>query len=179
MSSAKEEVYTPPLLARKAVENYLRSHIVIDSPMPLPTGLYTRAATFVSIKTDQGQLRGCIGTIQPLYDNVAEEIIRNAIKAATEDYRFPPVREIELECLVYSVDILTPLESIDNLSEHDPLIYGLMIETLTGRRGVLLPDLEGIKTAEAQLAALRHKIGLAADIPVKMSRFRVERFGKK
>ena len=169
----------PTELARAAVEAYVRSRAVLSVPEELTDELKAKAAAFVSIKTSEGRLRGCIGSIYPLYENVAQDIVKNAIKAATEDYRFEPVCISELDILVYSVDILSPIEPIADLESHDPTIYGLLIETAEAKRGVLLPDLEGIDTAETQLCALRNKIGLSADIAVKMSRFRVIRFGKK
>lgn len=177
--SKTAESLVPLSLARAAVEAYVRGRDIISTPAALPARLLERAGTFVSIKNLRGELRGCIGTIEPVHKTVAQEIIRNAIKAATEDYRFSPVYEYELGELRYSVDILTPMEIVSDLSAHDPKIYGLMIETAAGRRGVLLPDLEGIDTAEIQLDALRRKIGLCSDVPLKMSRFRVERFGHK
>src|SRR5262249_45046239 len=170
---------TPTQLAGAAVEEYIRNRTVIKLPAELPEELKAKAAAFVSIKSAEGKLRGCIGSIYPMYENVALDIVKNAIKAATEDYRFQPVRLNELGSLVYSVDILSAIVAIGDLEGHDPKIYGLLIETAEGRRGVLLPDLEGINTADEQISALRHKIGLYPDTPVKMSRFSVTRFGKK
>ncbi|MBI4850795.1 MAG: AmmeMemoRadiSam system protein A [Acidobacteria bacterium] len=170
---------SPDALAKLALEAFLKQRVIIDVPTDLPDFLRVRAGCFVSIKTSQGSLRGCIGTIQPSSENVAAEIIRNVIKAATEDYRFNPVEEDELENLVYSVDILSPLEPIENLENHNVEVYGLMIETDQGRRGVLLPALPGIDTPEIQLKALKNKIGIFPDTAVKMSRFSVDRYGQK
>jgi MEMO1 family protein len=170
---------SPQSLAAASVQIYLRDRTILPTPEQLPEYLNIRAATFVSIKTGEGRLRGCIGSIEPIYPNAAIEIINNAIKAATTDYRFEPVRVDELDQLIYSVDILSTPEPFEDLSEHDPKIFGLIIETLEGKRGVLLPDLEGINTAEAQLSALRRKIGLQHDSKIRMSRFRVSRYGRK
>jgi AmmeMemoRadiSam system protein A len=170
---------SPDTLAKIALETYLRQSTVIFPPVDLPSYLKVKAGSFVSLKTRQGQLRGCIGTIEPIYENVAIEIIHNAIKAATKDYRFNPVEVRELESLVYSVDILSPLEPITDLTNHDVQIYGLMIEAGQGRRGVLLPALPGIDTAEIQLIALQQKVGISPDTPIKMSRFSVNRYGQK
>jgi AmmeMemoRadiSam system protein A len=170
---------TPQWLASAAVEAFVRDKQVFAPPQELPDYLAIKAGAFVSIKTGRGELRGCIGTIEPVRENIAEEIVRNAIKAASEDYRFIPVRSEELIHLNYSVDILSPIEPIEDLNDHDVKVHGLIIESMAGRRGVLLPDLAGIESAEAQLTALRNKIGLLSDIPVKMSRFRVQRYGKK
>lgn len=171
---------SPEVLAKIAVENYLEKGIVISLPSDLPEYLKVKAGSFVSIKTLQGDLRGCIGTIFPSCENVATEIVHNSIKAATEDYRFAQIRQEELSSLIYSVDILSPLEPIADLTNHNVQIYGLMIETVfQGRRGVLLPALSGIETAEAQLSALQRKIGISPDTPIKMSRFSVNRYGQK
>lgn len=176
-ATLKEEL-TPDRLARNALEYYLQTSTVLSIPSSLPDYLQVKAGCFVSLKNAQGDLRGCIGTIQPVCKNVAEEIIRNAIQAATADYRFKPVSPEELNNLVYSVDILSPIEPIENLEGHNPQVYGLIIEA-SGRRGVLLPALPGIDTAEIQLAALQRKIGIFEDTPIKMSRFSVSRYGQK
>jgi hypothetical protein len=170
---------TPQLLAKIVLETYLKEGKIISPPTDLPDFLKVKAGSFVSIKTLKGELRGCIGTIEPSCENVAVEIINNTIKAATQDYRFNPVEESELDHLVYSVDILSLPEPIETLENHNVEIYGLIIETLQGRRGVLLPALPGIDTAETQLRALQNKIGISQNVPIKMSRFSVDRYGKK
>lgn len=177
--SKKLNPITPTTLAQKALETYLQEGKIMTLPSELPDFLRLKAGSFVSIKTRQGFLRGCIGTIQPTCENIAEEIIHNAIKAATEDYRFKPVSESELDNLVYSVDILSPLEIIEDLKNHDVQVYGLMIETLQGRRGVLLPALPSIDSAEIQLKALQDKTGISPNTPIKMSRFSVSRYSQK
>jgi len=179
MSGAHTTAIIPTTLAKMSLESYLKNHTNIKAPDNLPDYLQLKAGFFVSLKTKQGDLRGCIGTLFPVCNNVAEEIIRNAVQAATQDYRFKPVILEELENLTYSVDILSPLEPIEDLSGHDVQIYGLLIEAVGGKRGVLLPALPGIDTAEAQLIALRHKVGISIDTPVKMSRFSVDRYGDK
>ena len=179
MSSLNATAITPPILAKMSLESYLKNHTNIKTPDNLPNYLQLKAGCFVSLKTKQGDLRGCIGTLFPVCNNVAEEILRNAIQAATQDYRFKPVTLEELDNLTYSVDILSPLEPIKDLTNHDVQTYGLLIEAINGRRAVLLPALPGIDTAEAQLIALRHKAGILADTPIKMSRFSVDRYGDK
>jgi AmmeMemoRadiSam system protein A len=179
MPSLNATAITPPTLAKMSLESYLKNHISIKTPDNLPDYLHLKAGCFVSLKTKQGDLRGCIGTLFPVCNNVAEEILRNAIQAATQDYRFKPITLEELDNLTYSVDILSPLEPIEDLTNHDVQTYGLLIEAIGGRRAVLLPALPGIDTAEAQLIALRHKAGISADTPVKMSRFSVDRYGDK
>ncbi|MFY9224660.1 MAG: AmmeMemoRadiSam system protein A [Blastocatellia bacterium] len=179
MSSLNATEITPTCLAKMSLESYLKSQTTVKVPDNLPDYLQLKAGCFVSLKTKQGDLRGCIGTLFPVCNNVAEEIIRNAVQAATQDYRFKPVTLEELDNLTYSVDILSPLELIEDLSDHNVEIYGLLIEAVSGKRGVLLPALPGIDTAEAQLIALRHKAGISIDTPVKMSRFSVDRYGDK
>ncbi|MBK7993838.1 MAG: AmmeMemoRadiSam system protein A [Blastocatellia bacterium] len=179
MSSLNATAITPIFLAKMSLESYLKNQIRVKAPDNLPNYLQLKAGCFVSLKTKQGDLRGCIGTLFPVCNNVAEEIIRNAVEAATQDYRFKPVTLEELDNLTYSVDILSPLEPIEDLRGHDVQIYGLLIEAIGGKRAVLLPALPGIDTTEAQLIALHHKAGISADTPVKMSRFSVDRYGDK
>jgi len=124
-------------------------------------------------------LRGCIGTIEPRQTNVAEEVIENAVSAATRDPRFPPIDPEELKDLDISVDVLTTPEPIDSIEQLDPKRYGLIVESLENpyKRGLLLPDLPSIRTAEEQYHHTRvYKAGCAADEPVQMYRFEVIRY---
>ncbi len=164
-----------PALARRAVEAYVKEKRVLDPPLHLQGVAAERAGVFVSIKTRQGHLRGCIGTIEPVHENVAREVIHNAIAAATRDPRFDPVREEELEDLVFSVDILSPPEPVTDPKGLDPKRYGVIVETDDGRRGLLLPDLPGIETVEEQLRYARMKAGIRPDEPARISRFTVRR----
>lgn len=161
-------------LAKKAIEEYVKNRRVISPPEMLTPEMRERAGVFVSIKK-HGQLRGCIGTFMPSCKNVAEEIIRNAICSATEDPRFPPVQERELKDLTYSVDILTPPEKVKDLTELDPKRYGIIV-TSGGRRGLLLPDLEGVDTVEEQIRIARLKAGISADEKIDIFRFEVRRY---
>lgn len=143
----------------------------------LPEELQKRAGAFVTIKK-KGELRGCIGTIQATRANLAEEIISNAISAASRDPRFPPVREEELAELEISVDVLEEPEPVHDLSELDPLTYGVIVEK-GFRRGLLLPDLEGVETVEKQLGIALQKAGLSpfTDLDdIRIYRFRVKRY---
>jgi len=165
-------------LARRTIETFITSSKVIDPPDDLPDLFNARAGCFVSIKTRDGDLRGCIGTIDPVKDTLGEEIIANAISAATRDPRFTPVRAAELPNLKYSVDVLSAPEpcSFDDL---DPKIYGVIVEDESEfRRGLLLPDLEGIDTAEQQVEIASGKAGLTPDADVKLFRFRAERYSE-
>ncbi len=163
-------------LARRAIEEYVRYGRVIPPPPPeeMTPEMKQQAGTFVSIKK-HGQLRGCIGTFLPLCNNVAEEVIRNAIAAATEDPRFPPVTKDELDELEISVDVLSPPEPVDDISQLDPKKYGVIVES-GWRRGLLLPDLEGVDTVEQQLAIAMAKAGISPGEPIKVYRFTVQRY---
>ena len=164
-------------LARQTVENYARTGRMYEKPEPLPGELSKeRAGVFVSIKK-HGELRGCIGTISPVTGSVGEEIRQNAVSASSRDPRFSPVSEEELPFLEYSVDVLAPAEPIGGAEELDPSKYGVIV-SLGGRRGLLLPDLEGIDDAETQVSIAMRKAGIAeSDRPrVKLERFEVIRY---
>jgi AmmeMemoRadiSam system protein A len=175
--SADEAGDNLPALARRAVESYVRGNrLPSASDVHEASILNQPAACFVSIKTEDGELRGCIGTIEPQRDTLAEELIANAVSAATRDPRFPPVSVSELSRLRYSVDILSEPEPA-NFEDLDPKRYGVIVEDEAGvRRGLLLPDIEGVETAAQQVQIAARKAGIAADEPVSLSRFRVDRF---
>jgi AmmeMemoRadiSam system protein A len=166
-------------LARSAIEFYVRDGRRIDVPDSLTPEMQRRAGTFVTIRRG-GQLRGCIGTIEPVSDNVAEEVIRNAISAATRDPRFSPVRPGELGDLEIKVDVLGEQELVASVDDLDPKRYGLVVQSVDQpwKRGLLLPDLEGIDTAEKQVYWTRyHKARISdPDEPVQMFRFEVMRY---
>lgn len=168
-----------PGLARSAVETYVLRGTQIDPSESITGLLSARASCFVSLKTYDGQLRGCIGTIEPAKETLAEEIIANAINAATRDPRFPPVTAEELSQLRYSVDVLSAPEPA-TLAELDPLVYGVIVEDESGsHRGLLLPDLEGVDSVAKQVEIAVRKAGIPPETPVKLARFRVSRFGEK
>src|SRR5690242_18740087 len=84
-AEARFEEISPPALAREAVETFVRSGEILIPPRSAETLLTMRAPCFVSLKTLNGELRGCIGTIEAAQDTLAEEIVTNAISAATND----------------------------------------------------------------------------------------------
>jgi len=129
---------------------------------------------FVSLKK-KGNLRGCIGTFIPTQENIAQEIIKNAISAAVDDPRFSPVTISELGDLTISVDVLSPPEEISDISELDPKKYGVIVSS-GYKKGLLLPDLEGVDTAEEQVDIARRKAGIYPDEKVKLYRFEVKRY---
>lgn len=161
-------------LARKALEAYVKTGKIIDVPKGLPDEMIEKkAGAFVSLKK-HGQLRGCIGTISPVYSCIAEEIIGNAISAGTRDPRFPPVKKDELDSIVYSVDILGEPESIESIDQLDVKRYGVIVRA-GWRSGLLLPDLEGVDTPEEQVSIALQKAGIRPDEDYKMERFEVIR----
>ena len=160
-------------LARQTIETYVRDGERIDAPSLADPDLPARAGAFVSLHS-QGQLRGCIGTIGPVTDSLTEEVVRNAIQAASSDPRFPPVGPDELGDLDIKVDVLHPPEPAE-LSDLDPATYGVIV-TSGMRRGLLLPDLEGVDTVEDQVSIAMRKGQIRADEPVQLERFRVDRY---
>lgn len=161
-------------LAKQSVEDFVRSGRTISPPEPLSPEMKAKAGVFVSIKK-HGQLRGCIGTFMACQENIALEIIKNAVSAATQDPRFDPVKKDELDELTYSVDLLSPPERVKGPSELDPKIYGIII-TSGHRKGLLLPDLEGVDTVEEQLRITRMKAGILPDEKIEIFRFKVQRY---
>ena len=167
-----------PELARSAVETFIRSGSILTPPEST-TGLLTSPAPcFVCLKTLEGELRGCIGTIEPARATLAEEIVANAISAAINDPRFAPVKTAELSNLRYSVDVLFPAEPAE-MKDLDPAVFGVIVEDESGsRRGLLLPDIQGIDNAEQQVEIAARKAGIARDDRIRLWRFKVERFGE-
>lgn len=173
---AESKVDDLPSLAREAVETFIRSGEIPKPPREPGELLSTRAPCFVCLKTLDGELRGCIGTIDPVKESLAQEIIANAISAAMNDPRFDPVSEDELPNLRYSVDVLLPAEETV-LEELDPAMFGVIVEDeSSSRRGLLLPDIPGVDSAEQQVEIAMRKAGIPHDTPVKLWRFKVERF---
>lgn len=163
-------------LARQAVEEYVRHGRVVTPPVePLASGLPAASGAFVSLHR-LSNLRGCIGTIGPTRQTLNEEVVNNAISAATEDPRFPPLRQAELADLEISVDVLGEPEPIANRSELDPKQYGVIVQR-GPRRGLLLPDLEGVEGVDQQIAIAAQKAGLSPSDPnLQLFRFRVVRY---
>jgi len=160
-------------LAREAIAAYVTEGKVISPPDPLPKEMEGRAGVFVSIKK-HGELRGCIGTYRPTQPNIALEIINNAISAATEDPRFPPVEEWELDDLTISVDVLSEPERVSDKSSLDAKRYGVIVRS-GSRAGLLLPDLEGVDTPDQQIAICMQKGGIRPGEPYELYRFEVQR----
>jgi len=170
----KVEMHPLAKLAKETVETYVKEGKIPQLPDELTPEMKERAGVFVSIhKFDE--LRGCIGTFEPQRENVAKEIITNAINSATRDPRFPPVASGELKDLEYSVDVLTSPEPVESQDQLDPKKYGVIVEH-GFRKGLLLPDLEGVDTVDYQIDICRQKAGINPDEPVKLYRFEVKRY---
>ena len=170
------------LLAKDSVETYIREKKIIFPPEDLPEEFFkNRAGVFVTIEK-KGKLRGCVGTYLPTKENIANEIISNAVVAATEDYRFEPIKEDELESLSYTVSVLSTPERvlIKNVADNqktfsekidqsglDPKEYGIIIKSFlpentgqTDKAGLLLPDLRGVDTVKRQISITCQKAGI-------------------
>jgi len=160
-------------LAKMAVETYVRDGEILK-PEELTAEMKERAGVFVSIHK-LGNLRGCIGTFEPDTENVAEETIANAVSSATRDPRFSPISPGELKDLDYNVDVLTTPEPVEGKDQLNPKEYGVIVESGL-RRGLLLPDLEGVDSVDYQISICRQKAGILPDEPVKLYRFQVKRY---
>lgn len=169
---AKEDAYVQ--LARRTIEEYVRTGRRIAVPEGLPKEMYeNRAGVFVSIKKE-GRLRGCIGTIQAVRGSIAEEIIENAVSASSKDPRFSPIEPRELDTLSISVDVLGDTEEIESSDQLDVRRYGVVV-TKGYRRGLLLPNLDGVDTVEEQIAIAKQKAGIKEQEEVRLERFEVIR----
>jgi len=161
-------------LARLSLETYVRTKICMKMPDDLSNDMVKRrAGVFVSIKKNN-QLRGCIGTIEPVTECIAKEIIRNAINSGTEDPRFPAVEEKELNELVYNVDVLSPAEIIKSPDDLNVQRYGVIVRS-GYKRGLLLPNLDGVDTIERQISIALQKAGIKKDEKYTLERFEVVR----
>jgi len=177
-----------PELAKQAAENYIKEKKIISPPENFPKEfLEKKAGAFVTIEKNEDSedllhsqeklaLRGCIGTYLPTRKNIAEEIIFNSIAAATEDYRFGPIKKEELSHLRYTVYILNEPELVEDIKTLNPKKYGVIIKTVpiispdktdvvfdghhTPKSGLLLPDLEGVDTVEKQISIVCQKGGI-------------------
>ena len=173
MKAKKESAYVK--LARETIENYIKQGKIITPPLGLPEEMINqKAGVFVSLKKF-GDLRGCIGTFMPTQENIAQEIIKNAISAAVDDPRFSPVNVSELEDLSISVDVLSAPEEVKDISQLDPKKYGVIVSS-GYKKGLLLPDLEGVDAVEYQIDIAKRKAGIYPGEKVKLYRFEVKRY---
>lgn len=161
-------------LALRAIREQVTNQKRLEPPGPLPEEMKKKAGAFVCLKI-KNRLRGCIGTIEPSQENLAEEIISNAISASIRDSRFDPVTQGELDDIEVTVDVLSRPEPVGSIKDLDPKLYGLIV-TSGLKRGLLLPDIEGVDTAERQLSICRAKGNIGDDEEVTLQRFTVTRY---
>jgi AmmeMemoRadiSam system protein A len=162
-------------LAKETIDLYVREGKIREvREDELSADLKQRAGVFVCLKI-RGVLRGCIGTFQPQEPTIAHETVRNAISAATCDPRFPCLRADELDNIEYTIDVLTAPEPVKDKTELDPARYGVIVQA-GGKRGLLLPDIEGVDTADYQIRIAMQKAGILPGAVVELSRFEVKRF---
>jgi AmmeMemoRadiSam system protein A/AmmeMemoRadiSam system protein B len=160
--------------AQDNIRHFVKTGKTIPLPGDLPEEMLSkRAGVFVSIKK-YGNLRGCIGTIAPATDSIAHEILENSVSAAARDPRFNPIAPHELDSLTVSVDVLNAPEPIDSPGLLDVKRYGVIV-TSGGRRGLLLPNLDGVDTVEEQISIAMQKAGIRPGEPVRLERFEVVR----
>jgi AmmeMemoRadiSam system protein A len=156
------------------VEGYVREGNIIPPPAKLNAGLKKQAGVFVSLYKF-GRLRGCIGTFEATKENIAQEIIVNAVNSATRDPRFPPVTTSELKDIEYSVDVLTIPRPVKDKKKLNPKKHGLIVEC-DSRKGLLLPNLDGVDSIDQQISICCQKAGIMMDEPVKLYYFKVKRY---
>ena len=167
-----EDAYTR--LARLTVESFVKTGAAAPLPEDLPKEMRNhRAGAFVSLKI-RGKLRGCIGTISAEAENLAEEIRQNAVSACSRDPRFEPVTTEELPWIQYSVDVLGAAERVDSIDQLDAKRYGVIV-TSGYRKGLLLPNLEGVDAVAEQLRIAKRKAGIPESERCRMERFEVVR----
>ncbi|MCL1830304.1 MAG: AmmeMemoRadiSam system protein A [Oscillospiraceae bacterium] len=163
-------------LARESLEYSVKNNEVLPKPANLPDEMYKeQAGVFVTIHK-AGLLRGCIGTISPTKNSVVEEIIQNAISAGLQDPRFTPIKVEELDFLEYKVDVLKPAQEVSSTDELDVKKYGVIVSS-GSKRGLLLPNLDGVDTIEQQLSIAKQKASINEHEKVKIERFEVVRHG--
>ena len=165
-------------LARETVARCLSGRVLPESGAEIDANSNIwreRKACFVSIKMLGGSLRGCIGTLAPVQPSVDLEIIANAVSASTKDPRFKPMKHSELKEVVFSVDILDTPEAVSSIAELNPKIWGVIVSK-GARRGVLLPNLEGVDDVRQQLSIASQKAGILDLSGAAIERFKVRRY---
>ena len=160
-------------IARASIEHQLQYNTPLEVNDSLKSKFNNSAGVFVTLRKPNGDLRGCIGTIEPIYSNLAQETARNAVSAAFSDPRFPEVTQDDYPGLTVEVSILEPPENIDGEAALDPKRYGVIVKSKDGRRGLLLPDIEGIDSVAEQVSIAKRKAQIGRNEPVQLMRFLV------
>ena len=161
-----------PGVARRAIESWLRG----EQTRPGEESGGPPAPVFVTLRTMDGALRGCIGTLRSTEADVTRETARSAVLAASRDPRFAPVTAEELSDLRVEVSVLFPEERVASTDELDPIEYGVVVRDGQGRQGVLLPNIEGVTEVRDQVDIARRKAGILEGVPLWLSRFRVSKY---
>lgn len=164
-----------PGIARASIAAAL-AHDSAPAPVPHTAAQREPHAVFVTLRTRAGRLRGCVGTLQPRFPHVVSETWHLAREAAFHDSRFPRVTPAEFPDLRFEISVLQPLEDVASETDLDPQRYGICLATDDGRRGALLPALDGVDTVAEQLAITRRKAGIDPGEPVRIQRFTVAKF---
>ncbi|NIA25251.1 MAG: AmmeMemoRadiSam system protein A [Gammaproteobacteria bacterium] len=162
-------------LARDAIRHYLATGTLLD--VSGRSDDRPAQGVFVSLHDHaaaEGRLRGCVGSIVPSQAGLCAEIVRQAVNAATSDPRFPPIRADDIDDLDVTVYLLEPPVAVDGIDDLDPSRYGVIVESRTGRRGLLLPAIPGIETARQQVEIAKRKALIQANEPVRLFRFGAE-----
>ena len=167
-------------LAKNAIEKYIKTGKKLEVPKDLSEEFYdVKKGVFVTIyeKYSEKKLRGCIGTFAPTKENIALEIIDNAISAAVHDYRFNPVSESELNNLICEVSLLNPPEQINSAGDLNAKKYGVIVKSSNGKTGLLLPDIEGVETPEKQISIACQKAGINLEMEkIELFKFTVSKY---
>lgn len=164
-----------PAIARETISSHFGYNTF--TPDPDPNDYLSRpAGVFVTIRTNNGELRGCRGSIKPQFGNVLAETKHVALSSALDDTRFKPIQAHELDDLNYEVSVLHPPEPADSLAEFDPARYGIIVHDPKGRRALMLPDVEGLDTVDKQYKATCRKGRIDPDGQVTLQRFQVDKF---
>lgn len=161
-----------PDVARRAIRLWLESKELLE-----PTNREAPPApVFVTLRTADGSLRGCVGSVRSHHGDVVTETARSALLAANQDPRFLPVQLEELEGLNIEVSVLSGAERVDTIADLDPKIFGVIVRDASGRQGLLLPDIPGVEDVATQIAIARRKAGILQSEPIEISRFRVQKW---
>ena len=168
-----------PQIARAQIAAELK--VKFEEPEAEPEGyLAKKQGVFVTLRSvDDGELRGCIGSVEPKFENLIEETRANAVSAAVSDKRFSPLKKKDFDGISIEVSVLSEPERVGSIADLDPEIYGVVLTSRdSGNRGVMLPNVPDLNTVDKQLAAIRRKAGLRPDESLRIERFRVEKFAE-
>jgi AmmeMemoRadiSam system protein A len=156
-------------LARQAVEQAARGEELQPLEIgELPERLRAEGACFVTL-TERGALRGCIGTLEA-YQPLAQDVREHAVAAATEDWRFAPVRPQEVEHLRIEISRLTAPQPLAYTSPEElaqklrPGVDGVVLRHRNDRATFLPQVWDKIRTPEEFLSSLCYKMGARRDL---------------